>query len=298
MASLRAWWKGERSPEDPLLCFLLSLHYAAYLTFLLLWLHRNAAHFKALEWRVFIEGSLLVPAGGLVLVLLVLAGSGARVVARTATLTGLLAMNAVVLTAAAVAIRIVAPEWHRVPAEPIPLLTSRIHAAVALLPLSANALALVALRRLPALRPLARSQKPIVSVIPLTLTLALALLSVSTPPPLHLMAAALIASALLTLARYRLRIERGAALTRLGDAVVVATIAWLVFDPHLHFDVFSIDDELERRTIDVRFANGASPGFIPRSGQSLYGGGSAPDRRRRPEQERNDRSQERAASCN
>ena len=42
---------------------------------------------------------------------------------------------------------------------------------------------------------------------------------------------------MLTLARHRVRLQHHAGLTRLGDAVVIAIIAWLVFDPHLHFDV-------------------------------------------------------------
>ena len=54
-ATLREWWKGERSPTEPMLCFLLSLHYAAYLTFLLLWLYRESTVSEVLEWRIFVH---------------------------------------------------------------------------------------------------------------------------------------------------------------------------------------------------------------------------------------------------
>jgi murein DD-endopeptidase MepM/ murein hydrolase activator NlpD len=82
-----------------------------------------------------------------------------------------------------------------------------------------------------------------------------------------------------TIARY-LHLQQEGALVEAGDPVHAGDPIGLSGDtgysqkPHLHFDVFSIDDELERRTLDVRFANGTSAGFVPRSGQSLYGGGS------------------------
>ncbi len=81
-----------------------------------------------------------------------------------------------------------------------------------------------------------------------------------------------------TIARY-LHLQREGALVETGDPVHAGDPIGLSGNtgysqkPHLHFDVFSIDDELERRTIDVRFANGTSPGFLPRSGQRLFGGG-------------------------
>jgi murein DD-endopeptidase MepM/ murein hydrolase activator NlpD len=43
-------------------------------------------------------------------------------------------------------------------------------------------------------------------------------------------------------------------------------------NPHLHFDVFSVDENLEWQTVDVRFATAASEGFRPESGQVLNGG--------------------------
>jgi murein DD-endopeptidase MepM/ murein hydrolase activator NlpD len=43
-------------------------------------------------------------------------------------------------------------------------------------------------------------------------------------------------------------------------------------DPHLHFDVFRVDEDLEWQTVDVRFATAAPEGFRPESGQILNGG--------------------------
>ena len=82
-----------------------------------------------------------------------------------------------------------------------------------------------------------------------------------------------------TIARY-LHLRRDGALVatgdrvRAGDPIGFSGNTGYSQRPHLHFDVFSIDDELGRQTIDVRFANGTPEGFVPRSGQSLTGSDS------------------------
>jgi murein DD-endopeptidase MepM/ murein hydrolase activator NlpD len=79
-----------------------------------------------------------------------------------------------------------------------------------------------------------------------------------------------------TIARY-LHLERKGVLVELGDPVRAGDPIGLSGNtgyssrPHLHFDVFHIDDELARQTIDVRFADGTAEGFIPRTGQKLSG---------------------------
>jgi murein DD-endopeptidase MepM/ murein hydrolase activator NlpD len=80
-----------------------------------------------------------------------------------------------------------------------------------------------------------------------------------------------------TIARY-LHLQHQGALVETGDPVQAGDPIGLSGNtgysqkPHLHFDVFTVDDELGRQTIDVRFANGSYEGFVPRTGQSLYGG--------------------------
>ena len=43
-------------------------------------------------------------------------------------------------------------------------------------------------------------------------------------------------------------------------------------NPHLHFDVIRVDENLEWQTVDVRFAIDRPAGFRPESGQVLNGG--------------------------
>ena len=80
-----------------------------------------------------------------------------------------------------------------------------------------------------------------------------------------------------TIARY-LHLQPQGALVELGDSVRAGDPIGLSGNtghshrPHLHFDVFAVDDELERQTIAVRFANGTARGFVPTTGQMLYGG--------------------------
>jgi len=80
-----------------------------------------------------------------------------------------------------------------------------------------------------------------------------------------------------TIARY-LHLRRDGALVengdrvREGDPIGFSGNTGYSQKPHLHFDVFRVDDELGWQTLDVRFANGTPGGFVPRSGESLYGG--------------------------
>jgi murein DD-endopeptidase MepM/ murein hydrolase activator NlpD len=80
-----------------------------------------------------------------------------------------------------------------------------------------------------------------------------------------------------TIARY-LHLQRGGANVEVGDRVAAGDLIGFSGNtgysqgPHLHFDVFSIDENLERQTVDVRFATAAPEGFRPASGQVLNGG--------------------------
>jgi murein DD-endopeptidase MepM/ murein hydrolase activator NlpD len=80
-----------------------------------------------------------------------------------------------------------------------------------------------------------------------------------------------------TIARY-LHLQRGGANVEVGDRVAAGDLIGFSGNtgysqnPHLHFDVFSIDENLERQTVDVRFATAAPEGFRPASGQILNGG--------------------------
>ena len=80
-----------------------------------------------------------------------------------------------------------------------------------------------------------------------------------------------------TIARY-LHLEQGGAHVEVGDRVAAGDLIGFSGNtgysqyPHLHFDVFSVDENLEWRTIDVRFATNALDGFRPKSGQVLNGG--------------------------
>jgi murein DD-endopeptidase MepM/ murein hydrolase activator NlpD len=79
-----------------------------------------------------------------------------------------------------------------------------------------------------------------------------------------------------TIARY-LHLKQRGALVAVGDRVHAGDPIGLSGNtgyssrPHLHFDVFNVDDELGRQTLEVRFADGTNEGFVPRSGQHLYG---------------------------
>jgi murein DD-endopeptidase MepM/ murein hydrolase activator NlpD len=80
-----------------------------------------------------------------------------------------------------------------------------------------------------------------------------------------------------TIARY-LHLQRGGAHVEVGDRVAAGELIGFSGNtgysqsPHLHFDVFSVDGDLEWQTVDVRFANAAPEGFRPASGQTLNGG--------------------------
>ncbi len=80
-----------------------------------------------------------------------------------------------------------------------------------------------------------------------------------------------------TIARY-LHLQRGGANVEVGDRVAAGDLIGFSGDtgysqsPHLHFDVFSVDEDLEWQTVDVRFATAAPEGFRPASGQILNGG--------------------------
>jgi murein DD-endopeptidase MepM/ murein hydrolase activator NlpD len=80
-----------------------------------------------------------------------------------------------------------------------------------------------------------------------------------------------------TIARY-LHLQRGGANVEVGDRVAAGDLIGFSGNtgysqnPHLHFDVFSVDENLEWQTVDVRFATAAPEGFRPVSGQILNGG--------------------------
>jgi murein DD-endopeptidase MepM/ murein hydrolase activator NlpD len=88
-----------------------------------------------------------------------------------------------------------------------------------------------------------------------------------------------------TIARY-LHLEQGGAQVEVGDRVDAGDLIGFSGNtgysqsPHLHFDVFSVDEDLEWQTLDVRFASTASDGFRPESGQVLNGGAQQIERRR------------------
>jgi murein DD-endopeptidase MepM/ murein hydrolase activator NlpD len=80
-----------------------------------------------------------------------------------------------------------------------------------------------------------------------------------------------------TIARY-LHLQRDGAHAEVGDRVAAGDLIGSSGDtgysqnPHLHFDVFSVDENLEWQTVDLRFATNTSDGFRPESGQVLNGG--------------------------
>jgi len=80
-----------------------------------------------------------------------------------------------------------------------------------------------------------------------------------------------------TIARY-LHLQRGGAHAEVGDRVAAGDLIGFSGNtgysqsPHLHFDVFSVDENLEWQTVDVRFATATPEGFRPASGQILNGG--------------------------
>jgi len=80
-----------------------------------------------------------------------------------------------------------------------------------------------------------------------------------------------------TIARY-LHLQRGGAHVDVGDRVTAGDLigssgnTGYSQSPHLHFDVFSVDENLEWQTVDVRFATNTPDGFRPESGQVLNGG--------------------------
>ncbi len=80
-----------------------------------------------------------------------------------------------------------------------------------------------------------------------------------------------------TIARY-LHLQQGCAQVDVGERVAAGDLIGYSGNtgysqsPHLHFDVFRVDEDLEWQTVDVRFATAAPEGFRPASGQILNGG--------------------------
>jgi murein DD-endopeptidase MepM/ murein hydrolase activator NlpD len=80
-----------------------------------------------------------------------------------------------------------------------------------------------------------------------------------------------------TIARY-LHLKLGGAHVEVGDRVAAGDLIGFSGNtgysqnPHLHFDVIRVDEDLEWQTVDVRFANATREGFLPESGQILNGG--------------------------
>jgi len=80
-----------------------------------------------------------------------------------------------------------------------------------------------------------------------------------------------------TIARY-LHLKHGGVNVDVGDRVAAGDLIGFSgntgysHDPHLHFDVIRVDENLEWQTVDVRFAAQPHAGFRPESGQILNGG--------------------------
>jgi murein DD-endopeptidase MepM/ murein hydrolase activator NlpD len=80
-----------------------------------------------------------------------------------------------------------------------------------------------------------------------------------------------------TIARY-LHLRPGGALVepgeslRAGEPIGRSGNTGYSQSPHLHFDVFAVDDELGWQTVPVRFADGTAQGLVPTPGALLYGG--------------------------
>jgi murein DD-endopeptidase MepM/ murein hydrolase activator NlpD len=80
-----------------------------------------------------------------------------------------------------------------------------------------------------------------------------------------------------TIARY-LHLQQGGVQVDAGDRVAAGDLIGFSgntgysHNPHLHFDVIRVDENLKRQTVDVRFAADLSAGFQPESGQILNGG--------------------------
>lgn len=216
-APLHDWWRGGRPPLETLYAVMLASAYALYGFLLLLLLHQGTPMNERLEWRLFIEGWIAAPAIAAVLLVVALGRSGADDrLARLATLTF---ANACVVAGVAVGLR------QGSGAGPGPLLVWG--------PLAANAAALWALPRLQVPRGIGSRLCP-----PTWGLLAVAVFALSVPePPTPARLLAIAAGALvLGLARVSGRPMLGRWARRGLDGAVLCGVAWLLFDPHLHFE--------------------------------------------------------------
>ena len=218
LRSVEALWSGPRSPGEPLIGCLLSLHYGAFSVVFLSWLHAGVP--QPLGWSRYIELCVTVPLAGIGLLLGVVAAAGSTPRERLSTLSGLLAVSAASLVGVAVA-----AVGFGVGAS-LPL---------ALSPFVANGCALALLRgRGDGLAD--RYEGVAVSSL-LALVVSVLLFSVRPAPPFWVLVGLLCASALIAVFLRRVpKLEVGRRVWP-WDLAVVAALAWLVFDPHLHFEM-------------------------------------------------------------
>jgi len=238
---VRRWWQGEFGASELLFGCLLTLQFAIYLLALLIGSHRGGGISEAEEWRIFVLGWALVPAGAIAAFVALRARAARWLSDWGSVQTALVALDAVLLFATAVALRTSAPGWAvgrigaagRVPA--LPSSFDWIYAAFLIgFPLANLGLLLLLRRRGPESARSPNESRAVTVALPFVITGAIVAIAVESFPsvfPLLVLAA---------LASLALVPRRGPAPPRLRPVVdVLATLllAFICLDPHLHFEV-------------------------------------------------------------
>jgi hypothetical protein len=229
LSALKHWWRGDLSGAARLLSGLLSITYGFGFAMLLIYLHTPLDELE--EWRAFVEAWLLVPPLALGAVLLALARD---VDDRNIYLSGLAGAQTLVLTISAALL-------HFDIGQGLPPSPTTIQTIACLAPSLVAALGLM----LPVswVSPLARLG---LATSLMLLVLAIALLALPKLPAASVLVLIVIGAGLLVLLRdassrllpNEIRLHARRKRFRLIDLGIVGVVAWLLFDPHLHFDVW------------------------------------------------------------